>query len=222
MTIRLDNLTIQAGSFCLENISFEVPAGHYGILMGQTGSGKTTLLEAICGLKSVQSGRIVFGDRDVTNLPPAERGIGFVPQEAALFPTLNVAQHLAFSLSIRRWSRSAIRSRVEELASHLGIKHLLNRMPHGLSGGERQRIALGRALAFRPDVVCFDEPLSAVDETTRENLCDLLRSITRETGVTTLHITHSQTEADRLGDVVFELRDGTIVDQAKRDSTTTR
>ena len=214
--IQLDNVCIQAGAFRLEKVSLEVPSGCYGILMGRTGSGKTTLLEAICGLKSVESGRILLGDRDVTQLPPAERGIGFVPQEAALFPTLNVAQHLAFSLSIRRWSHSAIRTRVDELASQLGIAHLLDRSPQMLSGGERQRVALGRALAFRPEVVCLDEPLSAVDEATRDNLCDLLQSITRETGVTTLHITHSPTEADRLGDLVFELQDGEITPQNRR------
>ena len=215
--IRLENLTVQAGDFLLENISFEVPRGNYGILMGGTGCGKTTLLEAICGLKSVHDGRILLGDRDVTYLPPAQRGIGFVPQEAALFATLTVAQHLAFSLSIRKWSRSAIRARVDELAKHLGITYLLDRTPHGLSGGERQRVALGRALAFRPDVICLDEPLSAVDETTRETLCDLLQSITRATGVTTLHITHSPTEAERLGDVVMELKDGVISRQVRRD-----
>ncbi len=216
--IQLENLTVQAGSFRLEKIAFEVPAGSYGILMGRTGSGKTTLLEAICGLKSVQSGRILLGDRDVTNLSPAQRGIGFVPQDAALFPTLNVAQHLAFALSIRRWSRTAIRTRVDELAKQLGIAYLLDRRPQVLSGGERQRVALGRALAFRPEVICLDEPLSAVDETTRENLCDLLQSITRESGVTTLHITHSPTEADRLGDLVFELRDGKMTRRTQTSS----
>jgi ABC-type sugar transport system ATPase subunit len=208
--IRLEHFSAQAGSFSLRDVSLEIPAGAYGILMGRTGSGKTTLLEAVCGLKSVTAGRVVLCGRDVTRLKPGERGVGFVPQDGALFPTMTVGQQLGFALAIRRWKPAAIRERVRELADVLGIEHLLDRTPQGLSGGERQRVALGRALSFRPGVLCLDEPLSALDEATREDICRLLESVTRQSGVTTLHITHSHREAERLGDVLFVLSNGRL------------
>src|SRR5215203_3589521 len=118
--------------------------------MGRTGCGKTTLLEAICGLKPVRAGRVLLLGRDVTDLPPADRGVGYVPQDLALFPTMTVREHLGFALEVRRWDMTAAARRVEELTALLGIGHLLERKPPGLSGGEAQRVALGRALSFRP------------------------------------------------------------------------
>ncbi len=208
--IRVQELTVTAGSFRLENISFEVPTGQYAILMGQTGSGKTTILESLCGLKSVVGGTIHLMGRDVTSLKPAERGIGFVPQEGALFATMSVGQQLGFALTVRRWKSAAIRQRIEELAEMLGISQLLDRRPAGLSGGERQRVALGRALAARPHVLCLDEPLSALDDATRDAMCSLLTRVTKQTGVTTLHITHNRGEARTLADVLFVLENGTL------------
>jgi len=208
--IRVEKLTVRIGTFGLENISFDIEGGEYAVLMGRTGSGKTTLLESICGLRSISSGRIFLMGRDVSYLKPAERGIGFVPQEGALFPTMLVRDHLGFALTIRNWKRRAINHRVHELAEWLGIRDLLNRRPIGLSGGERQRVALGRALAARPGVLCLDEPLSALDEATREDMYSLLDSIRGTTGVTTLHITHSRSEADRLADRIFWISDGKV------------
>jgi ABC-type sugar transport system ATPase subunit len=203
--IAIDSLRIRAGAFTLDGISLAVATGEYAVLMGKTGCGKTTLLEAICGLRPVQSGRIVLLGRDVTHLPPAARDIGYVPQDLALFPTLTVRNHLAFALEVRRWPVAAITERVNELASLLDISHLLHRYPRGLSGGESQRVALGRGLAFHPRILLLDEPLSAVDEDTRGEMAALLRSVQRRTGVTTLHVTHSMTEARRLGDRLFVL-----------------
>ncbi len=208
--IRVQNLTVTAGTFRLENISFEVPTGRYAILMGQTGCGKTTILESLCGLKSVVVGSIHLMGRDVTLLKPAERGIGFVPQEGALFPTMSVGRQLGFALTIRHWKPAAIQERVAELAEMLGISHLLDRRPAGLSGGERQRVALGRALAARPAVLCLDEPLSALDDSTRDAMCSLLSRVTEQTGVTTLHITHNRAEARTLGDLLFVLENGIL------------
>src|SRR5262245_21668269 len=151
--IVVDNLTVRAGGFAPERLSFTVAAGQSAVLMGKTGSGKTTLLEAVCGLKPVTAGSIRLLDRDVTHLKPAERGVGYVPQDRALFPTMTVWQHLAFALAVRRWPPGAVAGRVEELAALLGIGRLLGRRPHGLSGGEAQRVALGRALSFRPAVL---------------------------------------------------------------------
>lgn len=194
----------------MENVTLEVARGEYGMLMGRTGTGKTTLLEAICGLRSVTSGRIFLMDRDVTNCKPAARGIGFVPQDGAIFPTMKVAEQIGFALQVRRWKSDDIRRRVAELAELLGVERLLDRRPEGLSGGERQRIALGRALAASPGVLCLDEPLSALDDSTREEMYSLLKSVREHTGVTTLHITHSHHEARRLGDVLFRIADGKV------------
>jgi len=208
--IALRQLAVRQGTFALRDVSLEVPTGQYGVLMGKTGSGKTTLLEAICGLRPVAAGRIWLMDRDVTRLRPAARGVGYVPQDAALFSTLTVYDHLAFALVVRGWSRAAIDARVRELAQWLELERLLGRKPHGLSGGEAQRVALGRALAMRPDVLLFDEPLSALDDDTRGEMYELLRSIRRQARVTVLHITHNRAEAESLADRMFELRDGAI------------
>ncbi len=211
--IRVENLSVQAGDFLIKDISFEVATAGYAILMGKTGCGKTTILEALCGLKSVTAGKIILDDRDVTNLKPAERGIGFVPQDGALFPTMTVRKQIGFSLTLRKWKKQEINSRVNELAEMLGVSHLLDRYPQGLSGGERQRIALGRALAPVPEVLCLDEPLSALDDKTRTEMIDLLKSIREKTGVTTLHITHSQLEAELMADVLFIIKDGKMESQ---------
>jgi molybdate/tungstate transport system ATP-binding protein len=210
--IAVTNLTIRVGTFSLEGISFTVPTGEYAALMGKTGSGKTTLLEAICGLKPVQGGSVILLGQDVTRLTPGERGIGYVPQDLALFPTHTVHDNLAFALSLRRWSRDAIAQRVAELAELLGISHLLGRWPDGLSGGERQRVALGRALAFRPRLLLLDEPLSALDDETHADMVALLRSVQRLTGVTTLHVTHRLAEANLLADRILLLKNGFVED----------
>jgi len=210
--IALHQVVVRQGGFALENISLEIPTGAYGMLMGKTGSGKTTLAEAICGLRPVAAGRIRLAGRDVTGLKPAARGVGYVPQDASLFSTLTVRGHLAFALVIRRWKREDIDARVNELAELLGIRHLLARRPAGLSGGEAQRVALGRALAMRPRVLVFDEPLSALDDDTRTEMYDLIDAVRRQTPVTVLHITHNRAEADRLADRLLELRSGEVRD----------
>ncbi|HEY5915165.1 MAG TPA: ABC transporter ATP-binding protein [Verrucomicrobiae bacterium] len=208
--IAVDHLTVQAGDFALENVAFEVPTGQYAILMGRTGSGKTTLLEALCGLKAVARGAIRLNGRDVTRLKPAERGIGYVPQDRALFQTMTVREHLAFALVIQKASREVIRERVAEMSRLLGLEQLLDRRPHGLSGGEAQRVALGRALSVRPGILCLDEPLTALDDETRQNMCTLLRNVRRTTGVTILHVTHNPDEAEQLADRILLLRNGKV------------
>ncbi len=178
--------------------------------MGRTGCGKTTLLEAVCGLKPVLKGRIRLMGRDVTDLHPSERGVGYVPQDLSLFPTLRVRDNLAFALEVRRRPASEISRRVEELAGLLGLGGLLDRWPQGLSGGEAQRVALGRALAAAPPVLLLDEPLSALDDDTRAEMYALLRSVQRLTGVTVLHVTHSRREADVLADLLLVFEDGVV------------
>jgi len=219
--IQVEKLVVQSGSFSLQEVSFEIPQGEYAVLMGRTGCGKTTLLEAICGLKSVKSGSIKICGKDVTHAKPALRDIGFVPQEGALFPTLTVAEQIGFALNIRKWKRAEIEARVNELSELLGIHHLLERYPKGLSGGERQRVALGRALAAQPNVLCLDEPLSALDEATRLDMYQVLASVRDHYHTTTLHITHSSEEAKQLGDVLFRFDEGKIVNETPHTPTIT-
>jgi ABC-type sugar transport system ATPase subunit len=208
--IALENLSVHAGDFRLDRVSLSVPAGKYGVLMGKTGCGKTTILESIIGLRPIRGGRIRLHDEDVTHVSPALRGVGYVPQDGALFSRMTVRDHLAFALIVRRARRQAIAARIAELAELLGITHLLDRTPRGLSGGERQRVALGRALSFRPRVLCLDEPLSALDTETRAQMCELLKSVRDRTHVTTLHVTHNLEEAQILGDCWFRLEGGKI------------
>jgi ABC-type sugar transport system ATPase subunit len=211
--IQLDNLSIRSGPFALSGVSFTVPEGAYAVLMGGTGQGKTTILEAICGLRTVTSGRVLLCGRDVTRDKPADRGVGYVPQDLGLFPQMTVRGHLEFALSIRRTKPAQIRERVGELAKILGIEKLLDRHVRHLSGGEAQRVALGRALSFRPRVLLLDEPLNALDETTRDRLCELLRCVQQQTGLTTLHITHSKSEARLLADQLLVLSEGKLTDR---------
>ncbi|MEN9600707.1 MAG: ABC transporter ATP-binding protein [Pedosphaera sp.] len=208
--ISLRHITVQAGGFQLRDLSMEIPTGSHTALMGRTGSGKTTLLEGICGLRSIRSGSIWIGDREVTNLPPGQRGIGLVPQDGALFDHLTVRQHLEFALEVRGWVPERRESRSRELAEWLSLTPLLDRLPAGMSGGERQRVALGRALAFHPPVLCLDEPLSALDDQTRGEIVAVLTEIRNRTGITILHITHNRSEAERLADRILHLRDGRL------------
>ncbi len=209
--ISLQAVALRAGVFELREISFEVDRGEYAVLMGRTGSGKTTLLEAICGLRPVASGAIRLMGQDVTRLGPGSRGIGYVPQDRALFQTMTVREHLAFALVIRKWNRTDIAARVTDLARLLGLSALLDRKPAGLSGGESQRVALGRGLSFRPQILCLDEPLSALDDETREEMYALLKTVRERTGVTTLHVTHHLGEAQCLADRILRLQEGRVV-----------
>ncbi len=213
--IELRSVTIQAGDFRLRDISLDVESGRYAVLMGRTGQGKTTLLESICGLRKVLKGQILIDGDDVTRWSPGSREIGFVPQDLALFPTLTVYQHLEFALRLRRVARDEILTRVMDLAQTLSISHLLDRSIQGLSGGESQRVAIGRALSFRPRVLLLDEPLSALDQATRHEMYALLRNVQKATGVTTLHITHNQEDADALADDLLTLQTHGVIPQER-------
>ena len=210
--IEVRDVTIMAGTFALEHVSFRVESGRYAVLMGRTGQGKTTILEAICGLRSIVSGKILVHDVEVSAWSPGERGIGYVPQDLALFPTMTVQQHLEFALRLRHTAPAQIADRVAELSDVLGISKLLQRRIQGLSGGEAQRVAVGRALSFHPSVLLLDEPLSALDETTRMEMHGMLRRVKETTGVTMLHVTHSKDDAEALADQRLVLEAGKVLE----------
>ena len=210
--IHVEDITWHTPAFRLEGVSFAVPAGKYAVLMGRTGTGKTTLLEIICGLREPESGRVLLGDRDVTNEAPGTRGLGYVPQDGALFPTMTVREQIGFALRMKKRSADEIAIVTRQLADELSISHLLERKPQGLSGGEKQRVALARALAAKPSVLLLDEPLSSLDEDTQDELIALLKRMQREHNITVLHVTHSKREAEALGEVRLKLEDGRVLE----------
>jgi molybdopterin-binding protein len=208
--IRFEDVSIRVGDFRLEDISFEVPAGGYGLLIGPSGSGKTTLLEAVAGHVQPRKGRIHLHGADVTPVAPERRGVGFVYQNYHLFPHLDVRANIRYGLLRGTLPEAAQHERVRELAALLDIESLLDRSVHGLSGGETQRVALARALAPRPSILLLDEPFAAVDPATRHMLRRELRAIHTQERVTTLQVTHDFDEALRLGDIVAVLAEGRI------------
>ena len=208
--IELRNVTIRQGDFELVDLNCHVSDGEYAVLMGPTGCGKTTVMETICGLRRVTAGNISVGGRDVTTLDPALRGIGYVPQDQLLFPTMRIDKQIGYGLSVRNASQEMLRQRIGELAKLVEIEHLLDRYPPGLSGGEKQRVALARALSFRPKLLCLDEPLSALDDQTRKRVADLLKAVHEKEQVTVLHITHNSEDALRIGTSIFKFEEGQI------------
>jgi len=201
--IHIDQLNFSVGGFALRDVSLHVGPGEYFVLLGPTGSGKTLLVECLCGLNRIDSGRIHIGGTDVTHLEPRRRGVGYLPQDYALFPHQTVRRNIGFGLNSRGLPPASVRKQVDQLMEQLGLAHLADRLPGKLSGGEKQRVALARALAIQPQVLLLDEPVSALDEQTRDGLCRLLKQLQKRTQTTTLHVCHNFVEmlavADRVG-----------------------
>lgn len=206
LMIRTEEITFSVGTFQLHRLSLEIAEGEYLILLGPPGSGKTVFLECICGLRRLGSGRIYIDGRNVTNLEPRRRGIGYVPQDYALFPHLSVEKNIVFGLRSRRQAEQ----RVNETADLLGIRQLLSRSTAGLSGGEKQRVALARALVLQPKILLLDEPVCALDEVTRQEVCAQLRSIQRKLKLTTIHVSHNLEEAFSVADRAAILHQGVL------------
>jgi len=208
--IEIKNLSLHVGSFSLKDISLTVGDREYFVILGPTGAGKTILLECIAGLHYVKQGEIWVEGDEVTRLTPEERHVGYVPQDYVLFPFLNVLGNIIFGLRQTKNSKAEAQERVTALADLLGISHLLNRDTRSLSGGEKQRVALARALAPYPKILLLDEPLSNLDLQTSKYLRLELQRIHKELGVTTLHITHNQVEAEEMADRIAILNMGRL------------
>lgn len=194
----------------VDGISIEIPQGECLALLGPSGCGKTTLLRIISGLEQPESGRVRLSGRDITYLPPEERKIGFVFQNYALFPHLNVFENVAFGLRARRASSSLINERVRQSLELVSLSGYEKRRVYELSGGQQQRVAIARALAIEPVLLLLDEPLSNLDVTLREQTGRQLRELIERLKITTIFVTHDQSEAFALSDRIALIRDGQL------------
>jgi len=209
--IALTNLEKRFGSFvAVGSLSLDVADGEFLALLGPSGCGKTTILRMISGLTDATGGRIHFGARDVTELPPYARNIGLVFQGYALFPHMTVAENVAFGLEMRALDRGEIGRRVHSALQTVQLAGLADRLPRQLSGGQQQRVALARAIVIRPDALLLDEPLSALDAKLRQELRQEIRRLQRSLGITTICVTHDQEEALSLASRLVVMHQGRV------------
>ena len=202
--------TYPDGTEAVKGVSLEIPDGGLMVLVGPSGCGKTTILRMVAGLETITAGEVSIGARVVNDLSPRDRDIAMVFQNYALYPHMTVKENMGFSLKLRRAPRDELARRVQEAASILGLSEYLDRRPAQLSGGQRQRVAMGRAIVREPQVFLMDEPLSNLDAKLRVQMRAEISRLQRRLGVTTLYVTHDQTEAMTMGDVVAVMRDGTV------------
>ncbi len=216
--IRVPSKTVDVSSIrkefpkhlALDDVDLHVPAGSFTTLLGPSGCGKTTLLRILAGFETPTSGTVRFGDRDVSRIQPWKRDVGFVFQNYALWPTMTVAQTIAYGLKLRKLSKSEIDERVRTSLEMVGLETRADAYPGQLSGGQQQRVSIARALALRPTVLLLDEPLSNLDAKMRIDMRQELLSIQRSVGITAIYVTHDQEEALEMSDRVAVLHDGRI------------
>ena len=201
---RFNNVT------AIEDITFTVPDGQFWVLVGPSGCGKSTVLRTIAGLESATEGNLYIGDTLVNNIPARARDVAMVFQNYALYPHMTVAENIGFGLQMRKADAKTIKERVKVVAKSLALEHLLDRTPKQLSGGQQQRVALGRAIARQPQVFLLDEPLSNLDAQLRDDTRVELKQLHQQLGITTIYVTHDQTEAMTLGDRIVVLNNGKI------------
>ncbi len=199
-----------SGFQALRDINLTVAGGEFLTLLGASGSGKTTLLNVVAGMIAPDRGSVIIGDRDVTPVPPRQRGLGMVFQSYALVPHMSVFDNIAFPLRIRRMSTQEIKERVGKILDIVQLGHIAQRKPRELSGGQQQRVAIARCLVYEPPVILMDEPLGALDKKLREQLQQEIRRIHQDMGVTILYVTHDQEEALYLSDRICLMRNGMI------------
>ncbi|MFC2473985.1 MAG: ABC transporter ATP-binding protein [Actinomyces sp.] len=194
----------------VDQLNLEIADGEFLVLVGPSGCGKSTSLRMLAGLEDVNAGRILIGDRDVTDVQPKDRDIAMVFQNYALYPHMTVHDNMGFALKIAGTPKAEIDKRVREAAKILGLTEYLDRKPKALSGGQRQRVAMGRAIVRKPKVFLMDEPLSNLDAKLRVQTRTQIASLQRSLGVTTVYVTHDQTEALTMGDRIAVLKDGVL------------
>ena len=212
MKVRIDNVTKTFGqTTAVSNFSAELEDGHLICLLGPSGCGKSTLLNMLCGIIPVSQGQIFFDDKDVTKLPPDQRNIGMVFQNYALYPHMTVAENIAFPLEIQKVKKDERKARVEEIAKLVHVDNLLRRYPSELSGGQQQRVAIARAMVKKPQLLLMDEPLSNLDARLRLEMREEIRRIQKETGITTVFVTHDQEEAMSISDSILLMKDGVLI-----------
>jgi len=212
-TVTFDHATrIYPGSEkpAVDQLNLHIDDGEFLVLVGPSGCGKSTSLRMLAGLEDVNAGRILIGDRDVTDVQPKDRDIAMVFQNYALYPHMSVADNMGFALKIAGTPKAEIRQRVEEAAKILDLTEYLDRKPKALSGGQRQRVAMGRAIVRQPQVFLMDEPLSNLDAKLRVQTRTQIASLQRRLGVTTVYVTHDQTEALTMGDRIAVLKGGVL------------
>ena len=211
MRVLLDNIHKSFGSVeVVKGLSLDVEHGEFLVLLGASGSGKTTALRMIAGLESVTSGRVLIGDRDVTQVLPKYRDIAMVFQSYALYPHKTVFANIAYPLTVRKHPQAEIEAAVTDVARQVQLDHLLHRFPRELSGGQRQRVALARAIVRRPAAFLMDEPLSNLDAKLRGHMRAELKHMQSQLGTTTIYVTHDQVEAMTLAHRVALLERGTL------------
>jgi multiple sugar transport system ATP-binding protein len=209
----LDHLSkiYPGGVVAVDDVSLRIGDGEFIVLVGPSGCGKSTLLRLIAGLEEASAGTISIGGGDVTTLAPRRRDVAMVFQSYALYPHMNVRQNIGYGLKVRRTPKDETKRRVEEVAALLGLEKLLDRRPAQLSGGQRQRVAMGRAIVREPKAFLMDEPLSNLDAKLRVGMRASLAQLHQRLGVTTVYVTHDQTEAMTLGQRVAVINDGRVL-----------
>jgi multiple sugar transport system ATP-binding protein len=198
------------GTRAVDALELAIDDGEFMVFVGPSGCGKTTALRMVAGLEEISEGAILIGDRVVNDVSPKDRDLAMVFQNYALYPHMTVAENLGFGLKLRKVSKSDTKRRVRDAAAALGLEEHLERKPSALSGGQRQRVAMGRAIVREPRAFLMDEPLSNLDAKLRVQMRAEIHSLQRALGVTTIYVTHDQTEAMTMGDRIAVMRDGTL------------
>ena len=212
MKVRLENISKSFGqNLAVDNFSATLPDGKLICLLGPSGCGKSTLLNILCGILETSKGKIFFDDEEVTNLPPDQRGIGMVFQNYALYPHMTVLDNITFPLEVQKLSKKERKEKAIEIAKLVHVDSLLSRYPGELSGGQQQRVAIARALVKKPKLLLMDEPLSNLDARLRLEMREEIRRIQKETGITTVFVTHDQEEAMSISDSILLMKDGVLI-----------
>ena len=206
----------------LRDVNLTLAKGTHLSVLGPSGSGKTTLLRIIAGLESIDSGKILFNGKSLLDIPPYKRSFGYMFQDFALFPHMNVFQNVAFGLKMKNMGKGDIKTQVEKMLDLTGLGGYENRHVNELSGGERQRVALARTLAPRPRLLMLDEPLSSLDRALRHRLLGELTAIIATLNITTIFVTHDHEEAFAAGNIVLIMKEGKIEQKGSREDLTQR